>query len=63
MAKFLITYKIEKVEYQTVEVEEEDVMAALVNSRKRAQALTDAQPNDVPKTIWNVITIKSLEGE
>lgn len=64
MPKFLVTYKVEKVELQTVEVEEEDIMAALDNSRKRAKALTADQPeNDIVKTIWNVVSIKSIDGE
>ena len=64
MAKFLITYKLEKIEYQTLEIEEADVMAALDSSRKRAKALTLDQPeNNLVKTVWNVIEIKSLDGE
>jgi hypothetical protein len=62
MAKFLVTYKVENINYQIVEVDEEDVMVALDNARKRAKALTiSSDPENPIKTVWNVVGIKSKE--
>lgn len=64
MAKFLVTYKVEKVHYQTSEVEEDDVMLALDNARNRAKLLSDGQPsNDLEKVTFSLVSIKQLNGE
>lgn len=65
MAKFLITYKIETVNHQIVEVEEASIMEAILNSRKRAKALTENQSSssELPRTSWDVVEVKALEGE
>lgn len=63
MAKFLITYKIETVKHQVIEVEEASIMDAILNSRKRAKALTESQSNSLPRTSWDVVEVKALEGE
>jgi FKBP-type peptidyl-prolyl cis-trans isomerase (trigger factor) len=64
MAKFLITYKVEKVEHQTFEIEDDDIMTALDNARKRGKALSSSTDSEDPiKTIWNFVGIKTLDGE
>jgi len=67
MAKFLVTYKIETVSFETKEVEEEDVMLALDNARRRAKSLTEGHPinniSDADKKIWSLVSINQIDGE
>lgn len=63
MAKFLVTYKIEEISYESEEVEEEDATSVLDNARKKAKELTNEHSKESQKISFSLVSIKQLNGE